>query len=87
MSAIAQLNSIFQDVFDDPGLALEPETGPNQIPDWDSVAQVRLVLAVEEAFGIQFTAEQVAQLHSFGDFAAAIEKEKGTKDEIKPGRK
>ena len=78
MSANTQLNSIFRDVFDDPGLDLRPETSPSEIADWDSVAQVKLVLAVEEAFGIRFTSEEVADLHCFGDFVRALEKRKGT---------
>lgn len=78
MSAITQLNSIFQEVFDDPGLTLRPETGPSEIADWDSVAQVKLVLAVEEAFGIRFTTDEVTDLHCVGDFVTAVNKRKGT---------
>jgi acyl carrier protein len=77
MSPLSQLNSIFQEVFDDPGLALKPETGPEEIPDWDSVAQVKLVLAVEDAFGMRFTTEEVASLHCVGDFIHALNKRQG----------
>jgi acyl carrier protein len=78
MSILFQLNSIFQEVFDDPGLVVRPETCPNDIPDWDSVAQVKLVLAIEEAFAIQFTSDEVSSVSSVGDFIAALNKRKGT---------
>ncbi|MCE5306264.1 MAG: acyl carrier protein [Acidobacteriales bacterium] len=78
MSAINQLSSIFQEVFDDPALVLRPETSPKDIADWDSVAQVKLVLAIEETFGIRFSTEEVTGLHCVGDFVAALRKLKGT---------
>jgi acyl carrier protein len=77
MSVIYQLNSIFQEVFDDPALVVRPETSPNDIADWDSVAQVKLVLAIEEAFGTQFTTDEVTALQCVGDFIAALNRRKG----------
>ena len=71
---IDQLTTVFQDVFDDPTLAIAPDTCPSHIADWDSVAQVKLVLAVEESFGVQLQTEDVANLHSAGDFLTAIRK-------------
>ena len=69
---IDQLTAVFQDVFDDATLIIVPDTCPDDISDWDSVAQVKLVLAVEESFGIQLQTEEVAGLHSAGDFLTAI---------------
>jgi acyl carrier protein len=77
MSAFNQLNSIFQEVFDDPDLTVTAETSPDQIADWDSVAQVKLVLTVEEEFGIRFTTDEVAGLHCVGDFIVVLDKRKG----------
>jgi acyl carrier protein len=78
MSVINQLNSIFQEVFDDPALVVRPETSPSEIADWDSVAQVKLVLAIEEAFGARLTTDEVTGLHCVGDFMAALNGRKGT---------
>ena len=77
MSAIRRLNSIFQEVFDDPALVIRPETSPADIAEWDSVAQVKLVLAIEEAFDARFTTEEVSDLHCAGDFVAALNKREG----------
>jgi len=78
MSVITQFDSIFQEIFDDPQLALTPETSPNEIADWDSVAQVKLVLAIEEAFAIRFTSDEISSLRSVGDFMAAVARQKGS---------
>ena len=77
MSILFQLSSIFQEIFDDPRLVVRSETGPRDITDWDSVAQVKLVLAIEEAFAVQFTSDEVSSFHSVGDFIAALAKRKG----------
>jgi acyl carrier protein len=77
MSLLSNLNSVFQDVFDDPCLTVEPKTTPDDLPDWDSVAQVKLVLAIEEMFSIRFTSDELSSIHSVAGFMEAIAKLKG----------
>jgi acyl carrier protein len=72
-----RLNSIFQEVFDDPTLVVRPETSPSDIAGWDSLGQLKLVLAIEEAFGTQFTTDEAPDLHCVGDFMAALNRRKG----------
>ncbi len=78
MSVLVQLNSIFQEIFDDPQLALTPATSPNDLSDWDSVAQVKLVLAIEEAFAVRFTSDEISSMHCVGDFMSALARQKGS---------
>lgn len=68
------LQNLFREVFDDESLVLAPETSRADIEGWDSVAQVQLVLAIEEAFGIQFTETEVSGISAFGEFLDAIQK-------------
>lgn len=76
-SNLNQLNSIFQEVFDDPTLVVRLETSPDDIAVWDSVAQLKLVLAIEEAFGTQFSSDEVTDLNCVGSFIAALNKRQG----------
>ena len=78
MSVINRLNLIFQEVFDNPALVIRPETSPSDIADWDSVAQLKLVLAIQEAFGTQFATDEVDSLICVGDFIAALARRRGT---------
>lgn len=80
MSTLLQLRPIFQEIFDDPTLVVNPDTSQHQIPDWDSVAQVKLVLAIEEAFAIRFTNDELPSMHSVADFMTAIGKLKGVNE-------
>jgi|HubBroStandDraft_2_1064218.scaffolds.fasta_scaffold811936_1 acyl carrier protein len=76
-STLLQLNTIFQEVFDDPQLQVEPGTSSSDLVDWDSVAQVKLVLSIEDRFGIRLTSDELSTMHTVGDFMTAIAKYKG----------
>jgi acyl carrier protein len=78
MSALLQLTSVFQEVFDDAELTITPATNSHDIADWDSVAQVKLVLAVEEVFAVRFTSDEISNIHSVGDFISAVARQKGS---------
>jgi len=75
MSVLLQLNSLFQEIFDNPELQITADTSPDDLPDWDSVAQVKLVLAIEEAFGVRFTSDDISGIHRAGDFLNALQKQ------------
>jgi acyl carrier protein len=77
LSILSSLQNIFEEVFDDPNLRITPETASHEIPEWDSVAQVKLVLSVEETFGIRLSSDEVTTIHSVGDFIRAIQRYKG----------
>jgi len=68
-----RLRVIFREVFDQPNLAITPETSAEDIPAWDSVAHLNLILAVSEAFNIELSTEDAAGLITVGDFIRVIE--------------
>jgi acyl carrier protein len=69
-----RINDIFQEVFDDPELHVTANTSAADIPAWDSVAQLKLVLAIEEAFNVQFTADETVALSNVGAFLDTLRK-------------
>lgn len=77
MSLLYRLNTVFQEVFDDPTLQIAPETSAREIAEWDSVAQVKLILSIEEAFDTRLDSDEAAGIHSVGGFLAAIECRQG----------
>lgn len=56
----------------DPG-ALEDGSSTQSVRGWDSVNHMQLLLALEEAFGIQFDPEEFASLTTFGALRTRIE--------------
>jgi acyl carrier protein len=67
-----QLTNIFHDVFGDDDLVLRPELTAEDVPEWDSLSHVRLILAVQKAFGTKFSAAQTAKLKNVGELAELI---------------
>lgn len=74
---IIKLRNIFRDIFDDETMNIDEEMTNKDIEDWDSIAYVKLVLTIEEEFGIRFSTEEVASIKSVGDFIRAIDKHVG----------
>lgn len=48
------------------------------VEDWDSIAQINLVLAVERAFDVTFSPEEAAEFIGFDQIAALLERHTGT---------
>lgn len=70
---IARLQTIFDDIFLDPP-KLTPELSAKDVPEWDSLLQISLMLAVEKAFAIRFRVGEVERTKNIGEFAKLIEK-------------
>lgn len=68
-----RLLPIFVEVFDDDTIELSPTMTAEDVVAWDSLSNIRLVVAVEEAFGIQFTTGEVAGLRNVGEFVSVIQ--------------
>jgi acyl carrier protein len=58
-----KLEAVFRDVFDQPGLKIDGLTRSN-FSEWDSLAHVKLIIAIEEEFNFKFTIDQVSDLRS-----------------------
>lgn len=69
---IARMLPVFQEVFDDDSLTITPSMSSEDIEDWDSLSNVRLIIAVERAFGVRIKASEVAQLDNVGSLADLV---------------
>ena len=68
-----QLTAIFQEVFDDESVVATPELTAEDVPEWDSLSHIRLMLAVQKSFSIKMSAAQITSLKTVGDLATLIE--------------
>ena len=69
-----KLTVIFRDVFDDPALEITDATTAKDIPGWDSLTHVNMIVAVEKAFGMSFTTKDVKGLANVGSLIELIGK-------------
>jgi len=67
-----RLTAIFRDVFDDETLELKPELTADDVDEWDSLSHLRLVLSVEQAFKVKFSAAEVGKLKNVGELVDLI---------------
>lgn len=67
-----RLQEIFRDVFDDEELEIREEMSAKDIEDWDSLAQINLIIAIEKEFGVKFNLEEVSKLKNIGEMLELI---------------
>ena len=79
MDVMNELLSVFRDVFDDEEMTIFPEMTAADYEDWDSLAQIQLIVAVERKFNIKFSTDEVLLLKNVGEFAALMESKIGGK--------
>lgn len=73
MNIYERLNMIFRDIFDDESIEVIATTTANDIEDWDSLAQINLIIAIKDEFGINFDLDEVSSYQNVGDMVKAIE--------------
>ena len=52
---------MFREVLEDDSLQLSPDDSDATLEAWDSFAQVKLIIALEEEFDVKFTIDEVAE--------------------------
>ena len=70
---IDRLAEILRDVLDEDAMSITEATMMVDLPHWDSLAQIRALISVEEVFGVQFLPDEIAALKSVGQLAALVE--------------
>jgi acyl carrier protein len=76
-AAIEQLIEIMEDVFDLDGLEYSDDLSANEIEDWDSLSNIRFMVAVERQFGFRFTNSEIEGLENVGQLVDLIIKKLG----------
>ena len=67
-----KITEIFREEFDDDSLVIVDETNAADIEDWDSLAQVELIMTMEKEFNMKFNIKEVRELKNVGEMADLI---------------
>lgn len=67
-----RLQEIFIDIFDDEDIVITEEMSAKDLEDWDSLAQINLIIAIEKEFGVKFNLEEVSKLKNVGEMINLI---------------
>ena len=61
MNKIDTIQEIFRDYFDEPTMVITEDTSVNDIEEWDSIAQMNLIVALEKEFNMKFKIDEIAK--------------------------
>ena len=71
-NVFARLDRVFQDVFDDSSIRVNPETTADDIEDWDSLEHITLISAVEREFRMKFKMGEISSMKNVGEMARIV---------------
>jgi acyl carrier protein len=71
---LVKLTALFREVFDDDGLVLTSATAAADVPGWDSMNHIAVVVETERRFGVKFRTTEIEEVKNVGDFIALIAK-------------
>lgn len=77
LETLATMLPVFREVFDDETLSITAVTTAKDVDGWDSLTHIRLMLAIETAFGVRIRATEAAKLENVGSLAELIERKQG----------
>lgn len=72
-SILETLQSIFREILDQPDLQLTRKSNASNVQDWDSLAHINLVTAIENRYKIKFALGELQDLKDVGDMIDLIE--------------
>ena len=68
-----RLTNVLHEVFDDDDIVARPELAASDVEGWESLKHIRLIVSVEKAFQIRFSASEVSNLKNVGGLATLIQ--------------
>lgn len=69
-----ELNKIFIKIFEDETLIISNETNSSDIPQWDSLNNMKLIVAIEDHYDIRFDLETIQSVKNVGELYNCINK-------------
>jgi acyl carrier protein len=64
---INDLIPIFRDVLEDDSITVEESSTARDVPGWDSLNHIYIVVAIEKKFKVKFTSSQIQGWKCVGD--------------------
>lgn len=69
---LEKINDIFKTYFDDDSIELNESSTAADIDEWDSLAQVGLILIIERTFSLKFSMDEIDKLANVGEMVDLI---------------
>lgn len=74
----AIITRILRETFDDDTIEAHAKLTASDVDGWDSFVHLRVMMQVENEFGVKFSASQMSSFASVGDLARSIQVKKAS---------
>lgn len=69
---LAKVQDVFRDILDDSELNISGETTADDVDDWDSLSHIQIVVAIEKAFKVKFSSNEMLSWKNIGEMVDAV---------------
>ena len=69
---LAELQPIFEEALDEPGLSVTRESNATNTPNWDSLAYISIIEMVSHHFKVRFALAELQDLKNVGDLVDLV---------------
>ena len=73
-----ELKQVIAETLQVPVETVADDSSPATLPQWDSLAHLNLVMALEQKFGVSFTLDEIIQLQDVPTIRQFLQNKKGT---------
>lgn len=70
---LIRIQRVFREVLEDDSLAITTQDSPRTLPAWDSFAHVKLMIGLEDEFGVKLSMDEAEQLKDVASILNVIE--------------
>ena len=81
MNVLSKMVEVFKRVFDDETIHLVEATTAPDIPGWDSLTHINLIIEIEEEFDLKFTVDDIVGLKNVGEMVEMVERKLASKSD------
>ena len=80
-----KLRAIMARILRLPAERIGPDAAVGSVPNWDSTAHMRIMLALEDEFSVELNESQMVEMTSLAKIRAVVDELRAAKDRPHPG--
>ncbi|MEQ8791568.1 MAG: acyl carrier protein [Pirellulaceae bacterium] len=69
---MSKLTALIEELLEEPGATIGEDTEFRDLPEWDSLKHVRLVVGLQAAYGIELDRDEIQQLTSLSEIRRVL---------------
>jgi acyl carrier protein len=75
--ALAEIRQIAADVLGVPVESVTADSSPETLEGWDSLKHINIMMAIEQAFGVEILPEEMDEIRTVGDAVRLVGAKRG----------